>query len=173
MMNGAGRRLKMTLDRRMLLGSAAMAGLAGALGFWRPDVAEAARPAGPYKLSDAQWRERLSPFAYQVLREAATERPYTSPLNDEHRKGKFHCAGCNWPLYDAATKFDSGTGWPSFYRPLPKAIGTSKDYDLGYARVEVHCANCGGHLGHVFEDGPKPTGLRYCMNGVALRFRPT
>jgi len=159
----------MTLDRRHLLGSAAALGL---IGFFGLDGLEAAdqRPAGPFKLSDAEWRKRLSPLAYAVLREASTERAFTSPLNKEHRKGIFKCAGCDLPLYDSSTKFDSGTGWPSFYRPLPKAIATSTDNELGYARTEVHCTRCGGHLGHVFRDGPPPTGLRYCMNGVALKF---
>jgi peptide-methionine (R)-S-oxide reductase len=123
-------------------------------------------------LTDAQWKARLSPQAYQVLRHADTERAFTSPLNDEHRKGTFLCAGCANELYDSATKFESGTGWPSFYRPLPGAIGTTTDHLLGYGRTAVHCADCGGHLGHVFNDGPRPTGLRYCMNGVAMKFRP-
>jgi peptide-methionine (R)-S-oxide reductase len=122
--------------------------------------------------SDAEWKQRLTPAQYAVLREEATERPYTSPLNDEHRKGIFVCAGCANELYSSTTKFESGTGWPSFYAPLPGAIGTSTDFKLGYPRTEVHCADCGGHLGHVFKDGPKPTGLRYCMNGDAMKFRP-
>ena len=123
-----------------------------------------------FKLSDAEWRKRLSPQAYAVLRQAATERPYSSPLNDEHRKGRFICAGCALPLFNASAKFESGTGWPSFYDHLPKAIGTTTDRTLGMERTEVHCARCAGHLGHVFKDGPPPTGLRYCMNGVALKF---
>ena len=128
----------------------------------------------PYQLSDARWREKLSPEAYKVLRKEGTERAFTSPLNDEKRKGVFHCAGCDHPLYDSAHKYDSGTGWPSFYQPInDKAVGTSTDFKLIYSRTEVHCANCGGHLGHVFEDGPEPTGLRYCMNGVAMTFRPS
>lgn len=126
----------------------------------------------PYRLSDAQWRRRLSPGAYAVLREAATEPPFSSPLDREQRKGRFDCAGCARPLFDAATKFKSGTGWPSFWRPLDGALGTSTDSRIGFTRTEVHCARCGGHLGHVFKDGPPPTGLRYCINGVALRFRP-
>ncbi len=133
--------------------------------------AVAATPA-PFQLSDAEWRKRLSPQAYAVLREAATEYPYTSPLNNEHRKGAFVCAGCALPLYSSATKFDSHTGWPSFTDHLPHAIGESVDRSLGEERTEVHCARCAGHLGHVFEDGPPPTGLRYCMNGVAMRFVP-
>ena len=123
--------------------------------------------------SDGEWRRRLSPAQFAVLREEDTERPYTSPLNDEHRSGTFVCAGCDNELYSSTTKFESGTGWPSFYRPLPGAVGTSTDFKLGYPRTEVHCADCGGHLGHVFNDGPRPTGLRYCMNGLAMRFRPS
>jgi peptide-methionine (R)-S-oxide reductase len=132
----------------------------------------AAFAAFPLQLPDAEWRKRLTPQQYAVLRAKQTEYPYTSPLLKEHRKGVFACAADGLPLFDAATKFDSGTGWPSFWRPLPNAVGTSTDHELGYARTEVHCARCGGHLGHVFDDGPRPTGLRYCMNGVALRFIP-
>ncbi|BBF72284.1 peptide-methionine (R)-S-oxide reductase MsrB [Sphingomonas bisphenolicum] len=134
-------------------------------------AAIAAAPA-PFKLSEAEWRKRLSPQAYAVLRQASTEYPFTSPLNKKHRKGRFLCAGCALPLYASTTKFDSGTGWPSFYDHLPRAIGTSVDRSLGGARTEVHCARCAGHLGHVFDDGPRPTGLRYCMNGVAMQFEP-
>jgi peptide-methionine (R)-S-oxide reductase len=125
----------------------------------------------PFRLTDAQWRRRLSPAAYSVLRRHGTERPGSSPLDREKRRGTFHCAGCNHRLFASTTKFDSGTGWPSFWRPLPGAVGTKVDRSLGQIRTEVHCANCGGHLGHVFDDGPKPTGLRYCMNGVAMTFR--
>ena len=156
--------------RDLLLGSAALLTL-GALAF-RPGASHAAEGAFPFQLTDEEWRARLSPEAYAVLREEATERPFTSPLNDEHRAGTFACAGCAQPLFDAAAKFDSGTGWPSFFEPLPGAVGESSDRTLGMTRTEVHCANCGGHLGHVFEDGPKPTGLRYCMNGAAMTFRP-
>jgi peptide-methionine (R)-S-oxide reductase len=122
--------------------------------------------------ADAEWRRRLTPAQYAVLREEGTERPFTSPLDREKRRGTFLCAGCNNELDSSTTKFDSGTGWPSFYRPLPGAVGQSTDYKLGYPRKEVHCADCGGHLGHVFDDGPPPTGLRYCMNGAAMKFRP-
>src|SRR6185312_10017218 len=123
--------------------------------------------------TDAEWRRTLPPFTYQVLRQAATERPFTSPLNDEHRAGIFRCAGCNWPLYSSKDKFESGTGWPSFTRPLnAQAVGYTRDTSLLMVRTAVHCANCGGHLGHVFDDGPPPTGKRYCMNGVAMKFQP-
>lgn len=128
--------------------------------------------AYPFALTNAQWRARLSPMQYKVLREAGTERPGSSPLNAEKRKGTFLCAGCAAPLFASTTKFESGTGWPSFWQPLPQAVGTETDFKLGYPRREVHCARCGGHLGHVFNDGPPPTGKRYCMNGAALTFRP-
>jgi peptide-methionine (R)-S-oxide reductase len=122
--------------------------------------------------SDAEWRRILSPAAYRVLRQEDTERPGSSPLNKEKRRGNFVCAGCGQKLFNSATKYESGTGWPSFYTPIKGAIGTKKDYGLHLPRIEVHCSNCGGHLGHVFDDGPKPTGKRYCMNGVAMRFVP-
>ena len=118
-----------------------------------------------------QWRRILGPQRYAVLREAATERAFTSPLLKEHRKGTFVCAGCALPLFSSATKFESGTGWPSFWKALSRAVVTRTDHSLMMERTEVLCARCGGHLGHVFEDGPKPTGLRYCMNGLALQFR--
>jgi peptide-methionine (R)-S-oxide reductase len=129
----------------------------------------------PYRVehTDAEWRRMLTPAAYAVLRQEDTERPFTSPLNNEHRQGVFRCAGCNWPLYASKTKFDSGTGWPSFWAPISdRAILKRTDSSLMMIRTEVHCANCGGHLGHVFNDGPPPTGLRYCMNGVAMTFQP-
>ena len=138
----------------------------------RTEGASAAAPAA-FSLPDTEWRRRLSPAANSVLRQSATERPFSSPLNDEHRRGTFVCAGCALPLYASATKFDSGTGWPSFYDHLPHATGGSLDRSLGEQREEVHCARCRGHLGHVFDDGPRPTGLRYCMNGVAMRFVPS
>ena len=127
--------------------------------------------AWPKGLTDAQWKAKLSKNQYWILREAGTERPGSSPLNKEHRKGTFLCAGCANQLYASATKFESGTGWPSFYQPLPGAVVTQTDYKIGYPRTEVLCADCGGHLGHVFDDGPKPTGKRYCMNGGAMVFR--
>jgi peptide-methionine (R)-S-oxide reductase len=122
--------------------------------------------------SEAEWRKLLTPEQFAVLREAATERPFSSPLDHEKRAGIFACAGCQLDLYSSNTKFDSGTGWPSFWAPLPKAIGTVSDSSLGMDRTAVHCSRCGGHLGHVFDDGPKPTGLRYCMNGIAMNFKP-
>lgn len=122
--------------------------------------------------SEEEWRKQLTPDQFAVLRQHSTERPFTSPLNDEHRKGTFACAGCVLPLYASEAKYDSGTGWPSFFDPLPNAIGTSEDNTLFVSRTEVHCRRCGGHLGHVFDDGPQPTGKRYCMNGVALVFQP-
>lgn len=125
-----------------------------------------------FTLTDEEWRARLSPEAYQVLRHEATERAGSSPLDSEKRAGTFHCAGCELPLFSSATKYDSGTGWPSFWQPLDDAVRTKPDPGIFGDRVEVHCRRCGGHLGHVFEDGPQPTGLRYCMNGVALAFVP-
>jgi peptide-methionine (R)-S-oxide reductase len=126
----------------------------------------------PVRLSDAEWRRKLDPAQYNVLRRHATERAGTSKLNDEKRAGIFVCAGCSKGLFASETKFESGTGWPSFYQPLEGAVGTTEDRSLFMARTEVHCADCGGHLGHVFPDGPRPTGQRYCMNGVSMAFMP-
>lgn len=126
----------------------------------------------PIRKTAAQWRAKLTKAEYYVLREAGTERAFSSPLDKEKRKGTFTCAGCANRLYSSSTKYDSKTGWPSFWKPLPSAIATATDYKLGYARTEVLCAKCGGHLGHVFNDGPRPTGKRYCMNGVAMDFIP-
>ncbi|MEM9989111.1 MAG: peptide-methionine (R)-S-oxide reductase MsrB [Pseudomonadota bacterium] len=123
-------------------------------------------------LTEDQWKERLTPEQFRVLRKEGTERAGSSPLNDEKRAGTYSCAGCELPLFSSDTKFDSGTGWPSFYEALPNAIDTKTDYKLIYPRTEYHCRRCGGHQGHVFKDGPQPTGLRYCNNGVALKFIP-
>ncbi len=130
-------------------------------------------PALAYEVtkSDADWKKQLSPQAYAVLRHESTEAPFTSPLLNEHRKGIFACAGCALDLYSSDTKFESGTGWPSFWKPLPHAVEETADHSLFMDRTKVSCRRCGGHLGHVFDDGPKPTGLRYCMNGVAMSFR--
>jgi peptide-methionine (R)-S-oxide reductase len=122
--------------------------------------------------TDDEWKQVLNPQQFQVLRKHGTERAGTSPLNEEKRAGTFICAACEQALFDSGTKFESGTGWPSFWQPLDDAVGTTEDRSLFMTRVEVHCANCGGHLGHVFPDGPRPTGQRYCMNGVAMKFRP-
>jgi peptide-methionine (R)-S-oxide reductase len=150
------------ISRRFLLASAtafALAPRAHAMG---------------YKVmhTDAEWRKLLTPAQYNILRQAGTEPPFSSPLLNEHRKGIFNCAGCALPLFSSATKFDSGTGWPSFYAPLPHAVNEQNDPSLGMDRTEVHCSQCGSHLGHVFPDGPRPTGLRYCMDGLALSFTP-
>src|ERR1700748_1719340 len=126
----------------------------------------------PVNKTAEEWEETLSPSQFHVLREHGTERAGTSPLNVEKRDGNFYCAGCGQPLFSSSTKFESGTGWPSFWQPLDKAVETSEDRSYFMTRTEVHCANCGGHLGHVFRDGPRPTGLRYCMNGVAMKFEP-
>lgn len=124
------------------------------------------------RYSDAEWRTRLTPQQYAILREEGTERPGSSPLNKEHRPGIFACAGCSQALFSSTAKFESGTGWPSFWKPLDKAVGTRTDRTFGMMRTEVHCGRCGGHLGHVFDDGPPPTGLRYCMNGLSMIFQP-
>ncbi len=136
--------------------------------------AEAAEQPAHYEVekTDAEWRKQLSPAQYHVLREHGTERAGSSPLAGEHRQGTFQCAACGLPLFSSENKFESGTGWPSFWAPLDGAIGTTKDRTLWMVRTEVHCRRCGSHLGHVFDDGPRPTGLRYCMNGVALAFSP-
>ncbi len=129
---------------------------------------------GPFEvtLTEEEWRKRLTPEQFYVLREEGTERAFTSPLDKNYAAGTYHCAGCDLPLFSSETKYDSRTGWPSFYAPLENAVGTSTDYKLFYPRTEVHCRRCGGHLGHVFDDGPAPTGKRYCMNGVAMTFKP-
>ena len=160
----------MNINRRAFIGVAGAAG--AALTFLSVGRANGASRSFEFALSDSEWRKRLGPERYRILREAGTERPYSSPLNKEHRRGTFACAGCGLPLFSSTTKFDSGTGWPSFFRPLPNAIVTRADHSLLLERTEVLCRRCGGHLGHVFDDGPRPTGLRYCMNGLALKFVP-
>jgi len=155
-----------------VLSSAPVALAACAAGANEQSQARSAEPAFEVTKTDAEWRKLLTKDQYQVLRKHDTERAGSSPLDAEHRPGTFHCAGCNLPLYASQTKFDSRTGWPSFTAPLPKAIGTSVDRTLFAERTEVHCRRCGGHLGHVFDDGPPPTGKRYCMNGAAMTFKP-
>jgi peptide-methionine (R)-S-oxide reductase len=157
-------------DRRALLAAAGCGGVAILIG--RATTPATAAQRFEITRTDAQWRKLLGPQRFYILRQAGTERAGTSPLNNEHRRGVFTCAGCALPLFSSTTKFDSGTGWPSFFRPLPNAVVTKTDNSLLMERTEVLCRRCGGHLGHVFEDGPRPTGLRYCMNGLALRFRP-
>jgi len=159
------------IDRRKALGWLA-------IGVAMPAVSACGSPAsaqGNFRVnySEDEWRRRLTAAEFRVLREEGTERAFTSPLNDENRRGTFECAGCANELYSSSTKYDSGTGWPSFWRAIDSgAVGYSTDYKLGYPRREVHCADCGGHLGHVFDDGPPPTGKRHCINGVAMDFRP-
>jgi peptide-methionine (R)-S-oxide reductase len=166
-----GQEAHIMIRRRFLLASGAV-GLAAAFGLARWSAAPKADETFEVMHTDAEWHKLLTPDQYAVLRESATERAFTSPLLHEERRGNFACAGCDLDLFSSTTKFDSGTGWPSFWAPLDNAVGTTRDTSFFVVRTAVHCRRCGGHLGHVFDDGPQPTGLRYCMNGVALRFRP-
>ena len=161
----------MNFSRRALLGAGGATLLGGFAFLGGAGRSEAREGNFQIKLSEAQWKKRLTPQQFAVLRQESTERAGSSPLNKEKRKGIYACAGCALPLFSSATKFESGTGWPSFYAPLKNAVGTRADNSLLFKRTEVHCRRCGGHLGHVFDDGPKPTGLRYCMNGTAMKFR--
>jgi peptide-methionine (R)-S-oxide reductase len=162
------------MNRRQVLWGGVSVAAVGAVARTMRPVTQQAIAAETYEvmMTDAQWRAKLGPAAFDILRQQGTEPPFTSPLLNEHRLGLFACAGCDLPLFDSKTKFDSGTGWPSFYQPLKNAVLQSADSSLGMDRTEVHCRRCGGHLGHVFDDGPQPTGLRYCMDGLALAFKP-
>ncbi|PWG02694.1 peptide-methionine (R)-S-oxide reductase MsrB [Sphingosinicella humi] len=162
----------MNFDRRAIIATGGAALIGGFALFGGKRSAEARKGDFEIRLTEAEWRKRLTSEQYAVLREERTERAGSSPLDKEKRKGIYACAGCGLPLYSSATKYDSGTGWPSFWKPLPNAVGTRPDNILFIRRTEVHCRRCGGHLGHVFDDGPKPTGLRYCMNGDAMKFIP-
>lgn len=161
----------MTSRRALLLGATAAA-LGACSSPGEASASEAQYANSPFRrVTDAQWRARLTPASYSVLRREGTERPFTSALNDEHRPGQFVCLGCDLPLFESRTKFDSGTGWPSFYAPIAGTLGTRRDFAIGIPRIEYHCARCLGHQGHVFDDGPRPTGKRYCNNGVSLAFK--
>jgi peptide-methionine (R)-S-oxide reductase len=163
--------------RDLLSGAGALALLAATGSFFFSRLGSAAQAKAPEESfpvtkTEAEWRAQLTPQQFAVLREEDTERAFSSPLNDEHRAGTFHCAGCDQPVYASDTKFDSGTGWPSFWDAIAGGIGQREDRSFFMTRTECHCARCGGHLGHIFDDGPKPTGLRHCINGVAMTFKP-
>ncbi len=160
------------LDRRGLLGAGALAAIGATFAACSRSTPAAAAETFEVTHTPADWKRRLGSDRFRILREEGTEAPFTSPLNKEHRRGTFACAGCALPLYASTTKFDSGTGWPSFYAALPNAVRNRRDSTLGMGRTEEHCRRCGGHLGHVFDDGPKPTGKRHCINGLSLTFRP-
>ena len=159
-------------SRRGLLAGGALAAIGATFAACSRSTPAAAAETYAVTHSPAEWKRRLGPDRYRILRQAGTEAPGSSPLNNEHRRGIFSCAGCALPLYSSATKFDSGTGWPSFYAALPNAVRNRVDGAWGMSRTEEHCRRCGGHLGHVFDDGPKPTGKRHCINGLSLTFRP-
>ena len=159
------------MNRRQIMSLLSLFGL-GAPGTAAAAATDAVAKPTPLRLSEAEWKQRLSPAAFRVLRQEGTEAPGSSALNAEKRKGAFHCAGCDLPLFSSDAKYESGTGWPSFHTPLPGALDTKTDFKLILPRTEYHCARCEGHQGHVFDDGPRPSGKRYCNNGVALTFVP-
>jgi len=164
----------MISKRQFLVSAVSVAAIAATGAMFGPGRARSAATGEVFQVSktEEEWRRILTPEQYKVLREEGTEYPGTSPLLAEKRKGTFNCAGCDLPLYSSDTKYESGTGWPSFWAAIEGAVGTREDNSLCMARTEVHCARCGGHLGHIFDDGPRPTGKRHCINGVALQFRP-
>ena len=158
--------------RHFLFGTAALGGAAAGAALLSGTAARGAEGKFPVAMSDDDWRKKLTGDQFAVLRLEGTERPFSSQLNDNKKSGRYHCAGCDTAVYSSETKFDSGTGWPSFWAAVDGSVGTTTDYRLVYPRTEVHCQTCGGHLGHIFDDGPKPTGKRHCINGVVLNFKP-